>query len=521
MNRGRRGWWVVSVVGTALLLAPVSSRPADRPDAQPEAGKGIAYELTPLVNQSPRLLRVVMRFEVPENTERVTVQMPVWSPGDYHVQNHAQYVRDLRAFNGEPDDARPLVVTRPDANSWEIHPADATHITLTYALPETPPGFFSENVQLQDGQVFVNGPAAYLYIVGRKDVPTTLTLKLPTGWQAETPLPHEKEEAVAPPRFTAPDYDTLADSPVVMAAPDGLTIREFTVNNVTHKAVYFGNKNMIPDVDAYTPTLRRVVEVENKIMGVTPYQRYDFLFDVGGRGGGLEHLNAARLALWPEADPRRLAPFVAHEFFHLWNVKRIRPRVLGPFDYVNPPKTRNLWFAEGVTEYYANIATRRAGLMTTEQFRNHWRRAIRALQRVPARLKVTADESSLRVWEADNSTGYGGLDYYQKGELIGLCLDLKIRHVTNNRHSLDDVMRALFKRCNPPKPGYGEDDLRAVVNEVAGQDLTAFYDLLARSTQEMPFAECLEYAGLDIEANLLPKATPEQLALRNNWLAGF
>ncbi len=252
-------------------------------------------------------------------------------------------------------------------------------------------------------------------------------------------------------------------------------------------------------------------------MGGTPYSRYAFLFDVNGQGGGLEHLNCCRIAIRSRGNLRRLAPLAAHEFFHLWNIKRIRPAVLGPFDYIRPPKTRNLWFAEGVTEYYAYIATRRAGLMSEEEFLNHWRFAILGMMRNPARSRVTADDASLRVWETGDSQGFGGLSYYDKGELIGLCLDLKIRQVTKNVKSLDDVMRTLMLKHNPPLPGYGEDELREVISKVAGQDLSDFYDLLARSTKEMPFAECLSYAGLDANSRPLPEASPAQIALRKSW----
>ena len=179
----------------------------------------------------------------------------------------------------------------------------------------------------------------------------------------------------------------------------------------------------------------------------------------------------------------------------------------------------NLWFAEGVTEYYAQVAVRRAGLEDQAAFYRHWQSVIARMQANPARRRVSAEEASLRVWESGNSQGYGGLSYYDKGELIGLCLDLKIRHVTVGAKSLDDVMRLLLQRHNPPKPGYGEDEIRATVSEVAGNDLSAFYDVLTRSTEEMPFSESLGYAGLDTSLRPLPNATPEQIALRERWSA--
>ncbi len=511
---------VAGAVGTGLAGAPA---PYDAPvlkrvrRAPKPPADLILYELTPVVNSEPRKVQVAMHFAVAGNPDTLTLQMPVWSPGDYHYQDHGKAVENLQVVDDDPDDNRALPVTHSDPNNWQIQVGGAEQITVTYTLPETKPGFFSENVQLRPKQAFFNGPATYLYIAGRKNTPSTVALHLPATWQVETALPKAATQSADIPAFAAPDYDTLADSPIVAAAPDAITVREFTVNDIPHKAVYFGKIDAIKDFDAFTPMLKKVVQAETKIMGGVPYKRYDFLFEAGGRGGGLEHLNSARLSLFPGITPAQYAPFVAHEFFHLWNVKRIRPRSLGPFDYINPPRTRNLWFAEGVTEYYAHVATRRAGLTSEENFLAHWKRAIASLERNPAHAKVTADDASLKVWDAGNSDGFGGLSYYQKGELIGLCLDLKIRGLTAGKKSLDDVMRLLMQRHAPPKRGYEEDELRDVVSEVAGQDLSAFYDLLARSTKEMLFAECLAYAGLDADLKPLPDATPAQLALRKSW----
>lgn len=480
--------------------------------------------MRPELERTPPDLAVSMEFDVPAEADHVSVQMPAWSPGDYHLQNHARYVQNLSAAAVDASGERRLQVTHLDTNTWSVDTTGVERVRITYTLPQTPPGFFSENVQLLSYQVFVNGPAGWLYLVDHKDTPTQMTVYAPPGWRVEMPLPimtpgansNGGGSASGTVCYSAPDYDTLADSPLVMGDPRILITREFVVDGINHRAVYFGHSGSVTDKDAYTPILKKIAQAENNLMGGPPYHRYEFLFDVDGRGGGLEHLNSARLSLWPENSPRAFAPFVAHEFFHLWNVKRIRPRVLRPFDYIHPPRTRNLWFVEGVTEYYAHIAVRRAGLATVPEFLNHWRSAIHSLQQNPAHLRVSADEASLRVWEAGNSEGYG-LSYYDKGELIGLCLDLKIRHVTHGQKSLDDVMRYLMRRYAPPNPGYGEDDLRAAINEVTGQDLSDFYDLLARSTHEMPFTECLAYAGLNANLEPLPDPTPEALALRASW----
>ena len=473
----------------------------------------IVYTLHPVIEGS--LLEVTLDFTPPPGADTVSVQLPVWSPGDYHRQDFAQYVRSLKVY--ADDSAQELNVDHPDANTWKIPCHGARHIRVAYSLSKMPAGLFSENIALGSDQGFVNGPAALMYVVGHKDWATEIDLQLPPDWIAISPLKAAALPTDATAAFTAPDYDTLADSPLLFGVKEAIVTREFVFNSIKHTIVFFDHADRIKDYDAFVPMLKRIVQAETKIMGTTPYPRYAFFCDVGGRGGGLEHLNACRVSLFPGETPDRLAPFLAHEFFHCWNVKRIRPLVLGPFDYVHPPTTRNLWFAEGVTEYYSRVATCRANLVSEPNFLAHYSRAIRKYQANPARLKISADDAGMRVWESGNSEGFGGLSYYDKGELIGLCLDLTIRNVTGNRKSLDDVMRLLMQRHDPPKPGYGEDEIRSTVNEVAGRDLTALYNRLARSTEEMPFAECLSYAGLSPTLSPLPTATPEQIALRNSW----
>ena len=527
-----------------VLVAQTSSGPTAPSIKRGSGAQPIVYEVRPDIAAMPPLLHVTMTFDVPVSSGKteadgrpgeVTVQMPIWSPGDYHVQNFGRYAQNLQAADAlVARDQRMLEVAHPDASTWTIKTGGAGRIRIEYALPQMPPGYFSENVYFRPRYVFVNGASALLYVAGHKTAPARLIADLPPGWKAETPLPVHKEAIAAQPEisvaapkpnsavFDAPDYDTLADSPLVMAQQDAIQTFDLHLDNTagaTYRPVYFGVAQPLANVEATNKMLLQIARAETKIMGGATGKLYEFLLEVNGRGGGLEHLNACRLPFRPGGSVERFAPFVAHEFFHQWNVKRIRPRVLGPFNYEHPPRTRNLWFAEGVTDYYAYVAVRRAGLSTEDRFLAHWQRAIAALQRNPARLVVTADQASWRVWESGNSEGDGGLSYYEKGALIGLCLDLKIRHVTHNRRSLDDVMRALYKQCAPPNPGYDEDSLRDTINRVAELDLTEFYNLLARSTQEMPFAECLGYAGLDAELRPLPQVTPEQMTLRNQWMA--
>ncbi|HLK58211.1 MAG TPA: hypothetical protein VKU00_16720, partial [Chthonomonadaceae bacterium] len=343
----------------------------------------------------------------------------------------------------------------------------------------------------------------------RKTDPTFLMVNAFPEWKVATSLdPAALEARPTMHGFLAPNYDVMADAPVEMG---DYAEKNFTVKGVPLKVVLYGDYSQV-DQDKLTGYCKRVAETETAFMGDIPFKRYVFMFRSSGNNGrgagGLEHLGSTEITLRGIIDDR-VRSVIAHEFFHLWNVKRARPRVLGPFDYTGPNHTRNLWWSEGVTSYYGDLLSRRGGLNTDDEYLNHLGATIGQLQNTPARLKVTADDSSYKVWDGGGSQGYGQLSYYTKGELIGLCLDLKIREVTGNRHSLDDVMHALYLQCGRgEKPGFDEDDIKKTANRVAGTDLSSFYDLLARSTEEMPFTECLAYAGLTLTKSETPTLTP-------------
>lgn len=267
-----------ALLGAASAGTISAPAPGLRAGARQEAPPGLVrYLLTPVLAESPRALEVRMGFTRAMPGDRILLQSPVWSPGDYHVQQHGRYVQNLTARDADTD--RPLMVTHPDQNSWEITPEEAKRIAVTYRLPSTPPGFFSENVQLKESLVFVNGPAAYLYIVNQKERPVELTLRLPAGWRAETALPSVERPDPGTAVFTAPDYDSLADSPVVMADSRNLVARPFTVEGVPHRAVFFNRTDQLAGMDGFVSLLRQIVTAERKIMDGGPYVRYSFLFD--------------------------------------------------------------------------------------------------------------------------------------------------------------------------------------------------------------------------------------------------
>jgi predicted metalloprotease with PDZ domain len=509
---------VRSLVAAALLAALCGHAAS--------AQNVITYHVEP--QMADKALRI--RVDIPRVRElTVRVQMPVWMPGAYFTGNFATTVADVSAVDtGE----KPLRVTHPDPNTWEVGANGAKAVQVRYTVK----GADLELAGTLPRRGHISGPRTYMYVVGRKNEPAELDLQTPAGatlWNIATSLdpvgaaparvsPGSQRHTAAAGSadisnlgsneaspshpltlsphhlFKAPTYDVLADAPVEMG---DFAEEEFQAGGKPHRVVLYGQYEKI-DRAKLVGYCKRIAETETAFFGDAPFARYVFEFrttSAPSRGaGGLEHLGSTEIGTLGEVTDRTRS-VIAHEYFHLWNVKRIRPFVLGPFNYVDPPHTANLWWSEGVTSYYGDLLSLRGGLNTRDEYLKHVGDTIAQLMNNPARLKVSADESSLRVWEANNSQGYGGLSYYTKGELIGLCLDVKIRSLTGGRYSLDDVMRSLWTQCRHGEgAGFEEDDIKKTVNRVSGADLSDFYDRVARTTEELPFDECLGYAGLSL-----------------------
>jgi predicted metalloprotease with PDZ domain len=469
---------------TFLLILPVAANcHAD----------SIRYDVAP--DAANKQFRIVMT--VPGVKEgKVRIQIPAWSPGAYIIGNYSANIAELAATDAK---GSPLDVRHPDKLTWEIDANGAEKVKITYAVTNS-------DVQSVDGKpkrAHLSGPRSYMYVVGRKEEPAELKVSVPDGWKVATSLDPGKEAPVnaggtATLSFTAPNYDVLADAPLEMG---DFAEQNFEVRGVPHRVVLYGDYAHA-DQGKLKEYCQRVAESQIGFFNDAPMRRYVFMFRFsgpGGRGaGGLEHLGSTEIGVRGAVDDV-VRSVIAHEYFHLWNVKRIRPAGLGPFDYTQPVRTNNLWWSEGVTSYYGDLLSRRAGVNTDEEYFKHLAETVTLLQNTPARLKVTADESSYKVWDGGGSQGFGRLSYYTKGELIGLLLDLKIREVTRNLRSLDDVMRSLYLQCRKGNgPGFEEDAIRTTVSQVAGQDLSGYYDKLCRSTEEMPFAEALASAGLTV-----------------------
>ena len=370
----------------------------------------------------------------------VDLMMAIWSPGFYGLQNYADRVSKVEAHAA---DGTALDISKTSPSRWTVAAGGRPSFTLTYTVA-APRGSNLGNGVTETSAVVI-GPATYITLVEPSPLthrPAEVRLDLPAGWKGSmTSL--AAAPGGRPNDYVAPDYDILADSPI-LAGVD-LATTEFPVAGITHYWTYLGRAEW--DGARVAGWLTPLIEEHVRFWGGLPYQKYAFLNIVtGGRGGsGVEHLNSVAITTGgaepqtPEARFREAA-FLSHEYFHAMNVKRLRPIDLGPFDYEHAPVTTGLWVGEGLTSYFGDLLAERSGLGTPADYLALESRHIRDLQvNQPGRLFQTLEQSSSQMFErlpADKK-----VDYYVKGPVVGLVLDAHIRHRTNGRKSMDDVMR--------------------------------------------------------------------------------
>ncbi|MGI8919264.1 MAG: M61 family metallopeptidase [Pyrinomonadaceae bacterium] len=421
--------------------------------------------------------------------------MPVWTPGSYLVREFARHVQD---FSAQDASGRALRWEKTNKNTWRIITGGAREWRASYRVYANELSVRTN--QLNSDHAFWNNAALLMYLEGFLNVPATLHIQAPQPWKIATGLP-----AAGKNTFRAENFDVLYDSPVEVS---NFKTISFTVKNVPHRIVIDGEGNYDPE--RMKRDVQKIVEASVELMGgEIPYRDYTFILHLrANTGGGLEHLNSTALGFRrfnfrPETNYRGFLGLVSHEFFHLWNVKRIKPDALGPFDYTKENYTKLLWVAEGITSYYGDLLLRRAGLISAKDFLAETAKAFQNFQRVPGRKVMTAEEASFDTWikyyRQDENSGNSQIDYYDKGQILGLLLDLEIRKLSHNQKSLDDVMRTLYNEFYKKNRNYTPADFQRLCEQMAGASLEDFFSRFVRGREEHDYNRGLVAAGLRLD----------------------
>ncbi len=470
--------------------------------AQESPLRSITYSLS-MSRPTSHLFEVGITVEVPDQLrdKPLHFQMAKWSPGRYGVFDFAKNVQEFRA-NGR--------VKRVDDQTWSVEPSTST-VTVSYKVfGNDLSGTFS---QLDERHANYNGASIFMYVVDHKPDPVKLSIQPPSGWK----IVNGRMDRAGQTEWSFPNWDVLIDTPTEIA-PDW-TQDTFEVDGKKYHVVVHSFGPEGGKRPALVKDIEKIVRAEVGMWGPPEFSEYTFLIHYAAddhSGDGMEHLTSTQIiepgALGEPGIYEATLGTVSHEFFHVWNVKRLRPAELGPWDFTRPLNTRGLWIAEGFTNYYGHLMLRRAGVWTDKKFLDREAQTIARIESAQGSKLMSAEESSLSAPFLDDAAhvqltnlNNTSISYYPKGELIGMVMDLLVRGRTKGKTSLDDVMRQMYEEFYLKSSnssyylrgrGYQTEDLERVVSQVSGTDFTDFFKRYIRSAEVLPYEEAFGYAGL-------------------------
>lgn len=443
-----------------------------------------------------------------EGQAEVEVFLPVWTPGSYLVR---EYARNIEAISVCDSAGKPLNFSKSRKNRWKVLTGGAAEIRFSYRVYCREMSVRTNWVE--DSFALLNGAPTFVTLTGHHVRPHEVQLELPPEWKTTiTGLPEAPGDAAD--RYLADDYDTLVDSPILCGNP---AIYRFEVDGIPHFLANDGERG-VWDGPRSTADVEKLVLRHREMWRSLPYRKYVVLNLLTEASGGLEHRNSACLitSRWATRTRKgylKWLHLVSHEFFHVWNIKRLRPAELGPFDYENENYTRSLWIAEGITEYYGPLTVRRAGLSSTEEYLGSLSETIHLLQSTPGRLVQSMEQASWDAWiklyRPDENSPNSTISYYTKGAVVGWLLDARIRRSTNGAKSLDDLMRLAFERFSEER-GFTPDEFRNLASNVAGVPLDDFFRHTVESTEELDYTEALDWFGLRFKQPEPPPQTQKE-----------
>ena len=426
----------------------------------------------------------------------IDFKMPVWAPGSYLVR---EFAGQVEAFKAEDALGNALKVEKIDKNTWRISNKSKKDITVRYKVYAFDISVRTSYVDASHG--YINGSSVFMYIDGKKELPAEIKIIPHASWKKiTTALPVSD---AAGHTFTAENYDMLADCPIEMGNHEEFF---FEAEGVKHTVAMYGEGNY--DKERILKDFQKIVAVSTNVFGENPNKNYVFIIhNLSKSGGGLEHMNSTTLQVqrWnyqPRDNYINFLALAAHEYFHLWNVKRLRPVTLGPFDYDRENYTTLLWVMEGFTNYYEDLLLRRAELITEKEYLARLEKMISKVENQPGNRVQSVAEASFDAWikayRPNENSSNATISYYDRGGLIAMLLDLEIIQASEGKKSLNDLMRFLYEEYyKKKKRGFTEEEFAEALRKVAEKDMSEFLNAYVYGTQTPPYKQYFSYAGLD------------------------
>ncbi len=427
----------------------------------------------------------------------IDLKMPVWTPGSYLIREFSKNVEGFKAFGSG---GKELPFEKINKNTWRISTANSGMIKVSYRVYS-----FEISVRtsfVDESHAFLSPTGIFMYPDGQLNAASEITInphkswsKISTGLEKVTSKPNT---------YYAQDYDVLFDSPFEVGNQD---IFEFDAEGVRHEVAMYGGGNY--DKEILKRDIAKIVTEQTRTFGINPNKRYVFIVhNFNSGGGGLEHLNstvlgASRNSYNTEAGLLRFLALVSHEYFHIWNVKRLRPIALGPFNYDQENYTRNLWIAEGFTAYYQDIYTKRAGLQSPDRYLMNLATSISSVENQPGNRVETVSDASFDAWikqyRPNENSANSTISYYSKGSLIALIMDLETIHSTQAKAGLDEVMKAMYDEYYTKKGrGYTDAEFKTMLEKVSGKSFDDVYKDYVNGVKTIDYSKYFAYAGFTL-----------------------
>ena len=423
---------------------------------------------------------------------KLDLSLPVWTPGWYTIENYFKNVLRFTVTDSKGNRLDPEMIRK---QTWRIATRGLDSIRVEFDYKASVLAL--NQAKISPDFAFFTGTALFLEAAGHRNSASTVRFQLPSGWKIISALKQTSD----PMTFTASDYDTLVDSPTEMGRFD---VVEFQVQGKPHYLVTTPAGVMAKEKAAqFTGMLARIARAQSEIFGDLPYEKFVYFYFFAraesNAGGALEHSNSF-VAFSFAPVPEAMIGTAAHEFFHAWNVKRIRPAGMWPYDYSREDETPLLWVSEGFTNYFGSISVYRAGLSTRAQFLESVARAINGVESNEARGYISPANASVSTWVGYDTPVAFGISYYTQGQNLGALLDLSIIHDTSGAYSLDDVMRTLYRDYYKRGRGFTTADILGIINRLTKRDYTEFFRKYVSGVEVPPYDRILRYAGYQAQS---------------------